>query len=157
MIVYLVPLRNTQGSTTMDCLNSIAPTDEELICFALDEEALPEEASNHLQQCETCRRRLARYKQANAYLLSHLYRSQCPPGERLSLYCADLLPADDRMSIANHVKDCPLCATEVAETRSFLRTLDIELPLSSFSPRALLHPIFATRVIRTQPQFCCAW
>ena len=26
----------------MDCLNSIAPTDEELISFALDDEALPQ-------------------------------------------------------------------------------------------------------------------
>jgi hypothetical protein len=138
---------------TMDCLNSIAPTDEELISFALDEEALPEKANNHLQQCETCQRRLTRYKQVNTYLISHLYRSQCPSGEQLSLYCADLLPADERMRIANHVIECPLCATEVAETRSFLRTLDVELPVSSWSPRALLRPIFASRVMRTQPQF----
>ncbi|TMB83055.1 MAG: hypothetical protein E6J48_05125 [Chloroflexi bacterium] len=130
----------------------MAPTDEELISFALDGEALPEEANNHLQQCETCQQRLAAYKQANVYLLSHLYRSQCPSGEQLSLYCADLLPADERMSIASHVKDCPLCATEVEQSRSFLR-MDIEIPASSFSLRALLHPILATRVIHSQPQF----
>ncbi len=137
----------------MDCLNSIAPTDEELINFALDDEALPAEANNHLQQCETCQKRLARYKQANTYLLSHLYRSQCPSGQELSLYCADLVPEEERIRIANHVLDCPLCVNEVAETRKFLRTLDVELPVSSFSPRALLRPIFATRVLRTQPQF----
>src|SRR5271157_950433 len=137
----------------MDCLNSIAPTDEELISFALDEEALPEKANNHLQQCETCQQRLVRYKQVNTYLISRLYRKLCPSGEELSLYCANLLPADERVRIANHVIECPLCATEVAETRSFLRTLDIELPASSWSFRALLRPIFASRVIRTQPQF----
>jgi len=137
----------------MDCLNSIAPSDEELISFALDDEALPIEANNHLQQCETCQKRLARYKQTNTYLLSHLYRSQCPSGEELSLYCAELLPAEELIRIANHVQDCPLCTNEVKETRKFLRTLDVELPVSSFSPRALLRPIFATRVIRTQPQF----
>jgi hypothetical protein len=138
---------------TMDCLNSKAPTDEELISFALDDEALPAEANNHLQQCETCQKRLASYKQVNTYLLSHLYRSQCPSGEELSLYCADLLPAEERVRIANHILDCPLCTNEVTETRKFLRTLDVELPVSSFSPRALLRPIFATRVLRTQPQF----
>jgi hypothetical protein len=47
----------------LDCLNSIAPTEEELISFALDGEALPEEANNHLQKCATCQQRLARYKQ----------------------------------------------------------------------------------------------
>lgn len=137
----------------MDCLNSIAPTDEELISMALDEEALPEEANSHLQHCETCQQRLVRYKQVNTYLLSHLYRSQCPSGEELSLYCADLLPGDERIRIANHVQDCPLCTAEVTETRKFLRALDVELPAFSWSPRALLRPIFATRVIRTQPQF----
>jgi hypothetical protein len=137
----------------MDCLNSIAPTDEELISFALDDEALPEEANNHLQQCETCQKRLTTYKQTNAYLLSHLYRSQCPGGQELSLYCANFLPDEERIRIANHVLDCPLCANEVAETRAFLRTVDIELPEPAFSLRAILHPIFATRVFRTQPQF----
>jgi hypothetical protein len=137
----------------MDCLNSIAPTDEELISFALDEDALPTDANIHLQQCETCQKRLARYKQANTYLLSHLYRSQCPSGQELSLYCAGLVPDEDRIRIANHVLDCPLCANEVAETRKFLRTLDVELPVPTFSLRALLHPIFATRVLHTQPQF----
>jgi hypothetical protein len=137
----------------MECLNSIAPTDEELISFALDDEALPAEAYIHLQQCETCQRRLARYKQANTYLLSNLYRSQCPSGQELSLYCADLVSEEDRIRIANHVLDCPLCAKEVAETRKFLRTLDIEEPMASFSLRAILHPIFATRVHQPQPQF----
>jgi len=137
----------------MDCLNSLAPSDEELISFALDDEALPTEADNHLQQCETCQKRLTTYKQTNAYLLSHLYRSQCPSGQELSLYCADLVSEEDRIRIGNHVLDCPLCTNEVAETRVFLRTIDIELPEPAFSLRSLLHPIFATRVFRTQPQF----
>jgi hypothetical protein len=137
----------------MDCLNSIAPTDEQLLAFALDGDTLSETTRNHLEQCQTCQRRLARYEQAYTYLLSHLYRSQCPSGEQLSLYCAGLLPDEDRINIANHVLDCPLCAIEVAETRSFLQEQDIELPVSSFSPRALARRIFATRVMRPQLQF----
>lgn len=137
----------------MDCLNSIAPTDEELISFALDDEALPSEANNHLQQCEICQKRLARYKQTNTYLLTHLYRSQCPSGQELSLYCADLVSEEDRIRIANHVLDCPLCTKEVEETRNFFRTLDVEQPMPSLYLRPLLHPIFANRVFRTQPQF----
>ncbi len=137
----------------MDCLNSIAPTDEELLGFALDGDTLPEAARNHLEQCQTCQQRLARYEQAYAYLLSRFYRSQCPSGEQLSLYCAGLLPDDDSISIANHVLDCPLCAAEVVETRSFLQVQDIELPAPSFSPRTLARRIFATRIIRPQLQF----
>jgi len=137
----------------MDCLNSIAPTDEQLLGFALDGDTLPEEARNHLEQCPTCQRRLARYEQTYAYLLSRLYRSSCPSGEQLSLYCAGFLPENERISIANHVLDCPLCAVEVTETRSFLQEQDIELPALSFSPRAFARRIFATRVRRPQLQF----
>src|SRR5258708_12300441 len=57
------------------------------------------------------------------------------------------------MSIANHVLDCPLCAAEVAETRKFLQVQDVELPSPSLTPRSLVRRIFATRVVRPQPQF----
>lgn len=137
----------------MDCPNSIAPADEELLSFALDGEALPDAARTHLEQCTTCQQRLARYEQANAYLISHLYRSQCPTGEQISLYCADLLPENECMSIATHVLECPLCAAEVEETRRFLQIPDIELPAPSLSPRTLVRRIFATRVVRPQLQF----
>jgi hypothetical protein len=137
---------------TMDCPNSIAPTDEELLSFALDGEILPDAARTHLEQCATCQRRLARCKQANAYLISQLYRSQCPTGEQISLYCAGLLPGDERMSIANHVLDCPLCAAEVEATRRFLQVQDIELPSPSLSPRRLVRRIFAGRVVHPQLQ-----
>jgi hypothetical protein len=139
--------------SAMDCLNSIAPTDEQLLGSALDGDTLPEAARNHLEQCPTCQQRLARYEQAYAYLLSRLYRSSCPSGEQLSLYCAGFLPDDERISIANHVLDCPLCAAEVAETRSFLQEQDIDLPAPSLSPRAFARRIFATRVRRPQLQF----
>jgi hypothetical protein len=142
-----------RGYLMMDCFNSIAPTDEELISFALDDEPLTVEGNNHLRQCETCQKRLARYKQTNDYLVSHLYRSQCPSGQEISLYCADLVSGEDRIRIANHVLDCPLCAQEVKDSRAFLRTLDLELAEPAFSPRAFLRPVFATRIFNKQLQF----
>ena len=62
---------------------------------------------------------------------------------------------EDRIRIANHVLDCPLCSNEVAETRQFLRTIDIDIEqsLPPFSLGAILHPIFAIRVRQPQPQF----
>src|SRR5205085_9771946 len=112
----------------MDCSHPMAPEDEELLQLALDGEALTEEAGRHLKQCETCRRRLAEYKDVNASLVSHLYRSLCPSGSKLSLYCASLLPQDEQAGIASHLQVCPLCAEEVALTRRFLA--EILLPSS---------------------------
>ena len=104
----------------MDCSHPMAPDDEELLQFALDGEALTEEASRHLEQCEICRRRLAEYKDINASLVSRLYRSMCPPGSKLSLYCAGLLSQDEQDNIATHLQECPLCAEEAAQSRRFL-------------------------------------
>ena len=137
----------------MDSLHTGAPTDEELLAFALDGEELPEKTKRHLEQCETCQKRLARYQQANTFLVSHLYRSQCPTGTQLSYYCAGMVSEEERTRIAAHILDCPLCAAEVAETRRFLQMPDSDLPpLPSFSPAASIRRIFAT-LVRQQPQF----
>jgi len=137
----------------MDCLHPVAPNDEELLRFALDGEEVSEEVGRHLEQCTTCQQRLAKYKNVHSFLVSHLYRRHCPNGTELSLYCAGLLPEDRRISIANHVLDCPLCAAEAADTRQFLAETDL-LP-SHASPLHVLngsiHRIFAT-LVRQQAQ-----
>src|SRR5438270_4188780 len=138
----------------MDCLHAMAPNDEELLNFALDEEALPEPKRAHLEQCEVCQQRLARYKQINAHLISQVYRRLCPSGTQLSFYCADLLPAEKKTRIAAHILDCPLCAAEVADTRRFIRDVhidDLALPDPVFSPGKAVRRIFA-KLVRQQAQ-----
>jgi len=134
----------------MDCLHPTAPDDEKLLRFALDGEALSVEASRHLEECFTCRQRLASYKRTHTFLVSRLYRSQCPDSTRLSLYCADLLPRDERLSIAQHVQACPLCAAEAVDARQFLMQMDRDLlpspSLSLDGLHATVRRIFASLV-----------
>lgn len=110
----------------MDCLHPLAPSDEELLSFALDGEALPELKKGHLDQCDICQQRLARYKHVNSALVSQVYRRLCPSGTQLSFYCADLLPADEKTTIAAHILDCPLCAAEASDTRRFMNEVHID-------------------------------
>jgi hypothetical protein len=134
----------------MDCLHFMAPSDEEIVRFALDEDPLSQEAREHLEQCKICQQRLARYKQSHTSLLSRLYRSQCPSGTRLSLYCAGLLAVDEQMSIAAHLLLCPLCAAEAADTRLFMA--DVEpIPAPVFSSSVAVQRIVAI-LIRQQAQ-----
>src|SRR5437764_8197406 len=140
----------------MDCLhpNPMSPDDEELLNFALDEEDLPEPKRAHLEQCEVCQQRLARYKQVNAHLISQVYRRLCPSGAQLSFYCADLLPAREKTRIAAHILDCPLCTAEVADTRRFIRDVhidDLALPDPVFSPGKAVRRIFA-KLVKQQAQ-----
>ena len=135
----------------MDCFLESAPTDEELIAFALDDEVLSQEARHHLEQCEVCQQNVARYRQTNASLVARLYRTQCPTSTELSFYSVsgEVLSPEKRQQIASHVLDCPLCMAEVEETRRFMAQ-PIEFPVPAFSPRALVRRIFATPVKRQQ-------
>lgn len=117
----------------MDCPHASAPTGEELLSFALDEDTLPAEKRAHLEQCATCQRRLAAYIRLDEALVARFYRRFCPDGMQVSLYCEELLPADERVRIAGHILDCPLCAAEVADTRRFMQDAPLEAA-TGFSP-----------------------
>ena len=133
----------------MDCLNSMAPNDEELLRLALDEVPLQASAREHLKHCSICQQRLARYEDINGYLLSKLYRSQCPTPTRLNLYCAGLLPTDEAQEITYHIAECPLCTHELIEIRNVFATFE---PF----PRIEKRPNVLSRIVATfvpwQPQ-----
>ncbi|GCE19521.1 hypothetical protein KDK_33210 [Dictyobacter kobayashii] len=120
----------------MDCLCLVAPKDEELLRYTLDGEALPTAAKEHLVDCIICQQRLNSYTYANNFLLSQLYRCQCPDMTVLSHYCIGLLSAHEEDEIRAHVESCPVCATDIAEMRSFLgspapvMSSDLPLPFS---------------------------
>jgi anti-sigma factor RsiW len=137
----------------MDCLHDAAPSDEQLIGFALDGEALPEDAQEHLAHCTVCQQRIAHYQKSYTSLATHLYRSQCPPGMDLSLYAMDLLSPKERKRIANHVADCPLCSAEIEETYSFMQSWPAAVAVHSPARLPLVRRIFATLVPQPQMQF----
>lgn len=120
----------------MECLHSMAPTSEELLRYALDDETLATEALAHLEQCGNCQQRLAVYQRTNNFLLAKLYRSRCPDATTLSHYCAELLPAAQAMSITEHLAVCPLCAADAQETRNVLASFD---PCASLSLENVRH------------------
>jgi hypothetical protein len=134
----------------MNCLHVMAPDDEDILKYVLDETSLSQEARAHIDQCPICQQRLARYKDINSFLISKLYRHQCPDSLQLSLYCADALSEQERMQVAAHVIYCPLCTQEVADTRRFLTDTDLAAAPSSLQDA--VRRIIAT-FIPTQPAF----
>ncbi|HLZ57292.1 MAG TPA: hypothetical protein VKR06_10120 [Ktedonosporobacter sp.] len=132
----------------MDCLHNGSPSDEGLLGFVLDGEALPADAQSHLAHCPTCQQRMQRYQKGHASLVARFYRTQCPAGTDLSLYAINLLPQEDRLRIANHLIGCPLCKAEVEEARHFMQTR----PTPSFALPPLLRRIFASLVPQLEPR-----
>lgn len=137
----------------MDCLQDVAPSNEQLIGFVLDGEALPEDAQDHLAHCAVCQQRTAHYQKSYASLVTHLYRSQCPTGMDLSLYAMALLSRKEHQRIAKHVADCPLCSSEIEETSSFMQSWPFGMAAPSPAQSPLIRRIFATLVPQPQMQF----
>src|SRR5258708_13654195 len=133
----------------MDCLHSMAADDEELWGLGRDGETVPVAKKAHLDQWDICQQRLARYKHVNSTLVAQVYRRLCPSGTQLSFYCADLLPAAEKTTIAAHILDWPLCASEVMETRRFMHEVhidDISLSDIGFPPHATIRCVFGQLV-----------
>lgn len=129
----------------MNCLNTMAPGDEDILKYVLDEAPLSQEARAHINQCSTCQQRLASYKGMNAFLTSKLYRSRCPESMELTLYCTGTLSEEERTRIAAHALDCPLCAQEIADTRRFLRDTE-SLPSVHNTTRRIVATLITPQV-----------
>jgi len=123
-----------------NCSNNSAPGDEELVRFVVEEDSLPLEKREHLEQCPLCQQRLAEYTRLNDALVERFYRGFCPDGIKLSLYCEDLLSAEERASIANHVLECQFCAAEVAYTRRFMQDAPAVIE-TGFSPHSAIRRV----------------
>lgn len=131
---------------TMDCQDQFAPGAKELVLLVFGEGELAPEVVRHLHACMICQQRLRQFRQLYLYLLAKLYRSQCPDGLHISLYCADLLEKQEKEQIEAHLRECPLCAEEVAISRRFMA--DPLLPVAPASPFHDLVPMRGGRQTR---------
>lgn len=94
---------------------------EALLAFALEREPLSTEARQHLADCPLCQQQVACSQKTAAYLISRIYRSQCPSATTLSYYCLPgALSEEEYSQVTRHLASCPLCAGELAESRQFL-------------------------------------
>ncbi len=134
-----------------DCLDPMAPIDEDLMRYTLDGEPLSAETQKHLDFCPICKQRAALYTGANTFLTASLYRSQCPPPFTLANYCTpisfNLLSDDMRIQITEHLTICPLCSTEIETLRRDLASTDL-FPESEPPIRATVHTFSAPATVR---------
>ncbi len=94
---------------------------EELQALSLEGEPLSPDARQHFDGCPDCQKLVACTQKTAAYLVSRLYRSQCPSATTLSYYCLpDALTEEEQLQVSRHLARCPLCLAEYTETRLFL-------------------------------------
>jgi hypothetical protein len=86
----------------------------------LDDPDANQETARHLAQCPHCRENAETLDLFQKRLGSRLYRSTCPSPIDLGNYFLRMLPASQRLVVAQHLRQCPLCTREVLEMEKFL-------------------------------------
>jgi hypothetical protein len=102
----------------MNCITSPALDDTEIAKY-VDGEA-DEAVVAHIAECLFCREKASRWAVLQNRLKKQLYRVSCPSPIELGDYHLGLLPAPQKLVIAQHVRECSLCRREVAELDAFL-------------------------------------
>ncbi len=94
--------------------------DEKSLWTYLDEEA-DQDMARHLEQCDYCRARAKGLERLRDQVRSRVYRVACPPALELGEYYLRLLPANQSLTVAGHVRECKHCAKELAQLETFLK------------------------------------
>lgn len=92
--------------------------DDKQLLIYLDGQA-DEATRSHLTDCTHCRERAQALDRLQKRLTSKLYRHTCPSSIELGEYHLRMLPASQMLVIAQHVRECPHCAREIAELEEF--------------------------------------
>lgn len=108
----------------MKCIAPDEITDEQLIAY-VDGEA-DGATRKHIRRCPHCAKRAHDYDLDQQALRALLYRVECPDAQALGEYYLGfgLLSAADRAIIGEHLKECSLCAADLARLKRFLEETD---------------------------------
>lgn len=111
----------------MKCITSPALDDTQLISYVEGE--ADNDIVAHIKQCPYCAERSSQFALLQQRMKARLYRSTCPSSMELGEYHLGLLPAPQKLVIAEHVRGCPHCRREVAELEEFLVEPDVQSDL----------------------------
>lgn len=68
----------------------------------------------HIRRCPACARQVEELAALQATLTARLYRHSCPTSEQLIAYREDELRGSEKLVVAQHLRQCPHCARELA-------------------------------------------
>lgn len=73
-----------------------------------------EAVERHIHRCPACARQVQALAGIGTVLASNLYRRACPESDRLIAYHLGELEGSEKLVVAQHLRQCPHCARELA-------------------------------------------
>jgi anti-sigma factor RsiW len=102
----------------MMCIAPDEITGEQLLAF-VDGEA-DGATVDHIRHCPHCAARVRAYADIQQFLRAIFYRVNCPEAHTLGEYHLGLLSSIEQAAIEDHLKNCFLCAADLARVERFL-------------------------------------
>ena len=68
----------------------------------------------HIHRCPACARQAQELAALQATLTARLYRASCPTPDHLIAYKQGELGGSEKLTVAQHLRECPHCARELA-------------------------------------------
>jgi hypothetical protein len=68
----------------------------------------------HIHRCPACARQAQELAALQVTLIAKLYRASCPTSDQLVAYQRGELRGNDKLTVAQHLRQCPHCARELA-------------------------------------------
>ncbi len=104
----------------MNCLFPPELTDQQIMAY-LDHPETNQETASHLEQCPHCQEKAKTLELFQKRMRTRLYRSTCPSSEELGEYYLRMAPATQRLVIGQHLRECPLCTSEINTLTEYLQ------------------------------------
>jgi hypothetical protein len=108
----------------MKCITSPALDDTQIISYVEGE--ADDAIVAHMKECPYCAERASQLTLFQKRLRTQLYRSTCPSSIELGDFHLGLLPASQKLVLAQHIRECPHCRREIAELAHFLAEPDAQ-------------------------------
>ena len=122
---------------TTQCINPSEIREGDLLAYT-EGEADPQVA-DHIRRCAHCAALATRYAQTDRALRWGLYRATCPSADELGRWQLHILPPDEELRVAAHVRSCPRCQRECMELEAADdRTMSVLLDLLKAATRWLI-------------------
>lgn len=102
----------------MKCISSPALDNTQILSFVEGE--ADDAIVTHIRECPYCRERAQQWTRLQKRLKKQFYRVSCPTPMELGDYHLGLMPDNQKLVVAQHLRECPLCRREMTELQDFL-------------------------------------
>jgi len=97
---------------TETCINPTEINEGDLMAYV--DGTADQAVIEHVRRCPACARQAQELARLQATLTARLYRASCPTPDQLITYQRGELRGSEKLTVAQHLRQCPHCARELA-------------------------------------------